>query len=249
MLSIVATETSVLTFISVPGISYRGDWTFIQLALGYILGRVLVSFFLLPVFFKYGITSIYEILEKQFNVYIQKLASFTFLITRILADGVRFLATAIIIQSITGWSIYESIVLISIITLIYTVSGGLKAVINIDAFQFIIYLVSAFICIYFLIELIPSNSLSSLYFEDKFKVFNFSNDIISNPFSFLSAFIGGTMLSLASHGSDYMMVQRVLATNNINSAKKSYDWEWYICFYTIFTILVYWFINLFSYRL
>ena len=118
MLSIVATETSVLTFISVPGISYRGDWTFIQLALGYILGRVLVSFFLLPVFFKYGITSIYEILEKQFNVYIQKLASFTFLITRILADGVRFLATAIIIQSITGWSIYESIVLISIITLI-----------------------------------------------------------------------------------------------------------------------------------
>ena len=221
MLSIVATETSVLTFISVPGISYRGDWTFIQLALGYILGRVLVSFFLLPVFFKYGITSIYEILEKQFNVYIQKLASFTFLITRILADGVRFLATAIIIQSITGWSIYESIVLISIITLIYTVSGGLKAVINIDAFQFIIYLVSAFICIYFLIELIPSNSLSSLYFEDKFKVFNFSKDIISNPFSFLSAFIGGTMLSLASHGSDYMMVQRVLATNNINSARKA----------------------------
>ena len=156
MLSIVATETSVLTFISLPGISYRGDWSFLQLALGYIAGRILVSIFLLPIFFKHGITSIYEILEKKFNVYIQKLASFTFLITRILADGVRFLATAIIIQSITGWSIYESILLIGIITLIYTISGGLKAVMHIDAFQFIIYLLSAMICIYFIIDLIQA---------------------------------------------------------------------------------------------
>ena len=101
MFSIVATETSVLTFISVPGIAYRGDWTFLQLAMGYIFGRILVSIFLLPVFFKYGVTSIYEILKKKFSVYIQKLASLTFIITRLLADGVRFLATAIIIQSIT----------------------------------------------------------------------------------------------------------------------------------------------------
>jgi uncharacterized protein YbbC (DUF1343 family)/Na+/proline symporter len=221
MLSIVATETSVLTFISVPGISYRGDWSFLQLALGYIAGRILVSIFLLPIFFKHGITSIYEILEKKFNVYIQKLASFTFLITRILADGVRFLATAIIIQSITGWSIYESILLIGIITLIYTVSGGLKAVIHIDAFQFIIYLLSAMICIYFIIDLIPENSINYLYNNGKFKIFNFTNDIITNPFSFFSAFIGGCMLSFASHGSDYMMVQRVLATSNIASARKA----------------------------
>ena len=132
MFSIVATETSVLTFISVPGIAYRGDWTFLQLAFGYIFGRFLVSFILLPIFFKYGITSIYEILAKQFSIYIQKLASATFLVTRILADGVRFLATAIIIQSITGWSISESILLIGIVTLTYTVLGGLKAIIHID---------------------------------------------------------------------------------------------------------------------
>ena len=221
MLSIVATETSVLTFISVPGISYRGDWSFLQLAIGYIAGRILVSIFLLPIFFKHGVTSIYEILEKKFNVYIQKLASFTFLITRILADGVRFLATAIIIQSITGWSIYESILLIGFITLIYTVSGGLKAVMHIDAFQFIIYLLSAIICIYFIIDLVPENSFKYLYDSGKFKIFNFTNDFITNPFSFFSAFIGGCMLSFASHGSDYMMVQRVLATSSLDKAKKA----------------------------
>ena len=140
MFSIVATETSVLTFVSVPGIAYRGDWTFLQLALGYIFGRILVSLFLLPLFFKHGITSIYEILEKHFGVVVQRLASATFLVTRILADSVRFLATAIIIESITGWAISESIILICIVTLIYTITGGLKTVIRIDAFQFVIYL-------------------------------------------------------------------------------------------------------------
>ena len=129
MFSIVATETSVLTFVSIPGIAYRGDWTFLQLALGYIFGRILVSIFLLPLFFKYGVTSIYEILEKRFSVVIQRLASATFLITRILADSVRFLATAIIIQSITGWSITSSVLLINIINSILVVESN-KLLIN-----------------------------------------------------------------------------------------------------------------------
>ena len=89
MFSIVATETSVLTFISVPGFSYRSDWFFLQLALGYIFGRVLVSSFLIPMFFKHGVTSIYEILEKRFNVIIQRIASFTFLCTAVIADAVK----------------------------------------------------------------------------------------------------------------------------------------------------------------
>ena len=152
MFSIVATETSVLTFVSVPGISYRGDWTFLQLAIGYLFGRILVSVFLIPLFFKDGIISIYEILSKKFSVKIQKLASITFLITRVLADGIRFLATAIILQTITGWDIGQSILLIGLVTLVYTVTGGLKTVIRVDALQFIIYLISAFICIYYIIS-------------------------------------------------------------------------------------------------
>lgn len=226
MFSIVATETSVLTFISIPGIAYRGDWTFLQLSFGYIIGRILVSFILLPIFFKKGITSIYEVLEDKFNIYIQKLASATFLVTRILADGVRFLATAIIIQTITGWSINESIFLIGLITLIYTVAGGLRVVMQVDSFQFLIYLLSAFICIFFLIKHIHMNSsvlysLQELSQSNKIRIFNFSGNFLSNPFTFFSAFIGGVMLSFASHGSDYMMVQRVLATRNIISARKA----------------------------
>ena len=151
MFSIVATETSVLTFISVPGISFRGDWTFLQLAFGYICGRVLVSLFLIPIYFKEGITSIYEVLEKRFGIFVQRLASFTFLFTRVLADSVRFAAIAIVIQTITNWPITLSILIVGIVTLIYTVLGGLKTVIKIDVFQFFIYVLSAFICIYSLL--------------------------------------------------------------------------------------------------
>ena len=140
MFSIVATETSVLTFISIPGISYRGDWTFIQLAFGYIFGRILVSIFLIPMFFKYGVTSIYELLEKKFNKVVQRVASLTFLFTRVLADGVRFLATAVIVQILTGWSLELSVLIIGLVTLLYTVSGGLKAILLIDSIQFLIYL-------------------------------------------------------------------------------------------------------------
>ena len=224
MFSIVATETSVLTFISVPGISYRGDWTFLQLAIGYIFGRVIVALFLLPDFFKKGIFSIYQVLEKSFGKKIQKLASLTFLITRLLADSVRFLATAIILQSITGWSIIFSVLLIAFVTLIYTILGGLRAVIKIDAFQFIIYIISAFICIFYILQNLDmsfNESIVFLYNSDKMKTFQFTGNIFSNPFMFVSAFIGGTMLSFASHGADYMMVQRVLATKNINSARKA----------------------------
>ncbi len=224
MFSIVATETSVLTFISIPGISYRGDWTFLQLAMGYIFGRILVSIILLPQFFKHGITSIYEILEKKFGKSIQKLASATFLITRLLADSVRFLATAIIIQVITGWSITFSILLIAFVTLIYTVFGGLKTVIKVDAMQFIIYIFSGFICIYFLLKQIDMTLIESIIYLkeiNKINILDFTGNLFTKPFMFFSAFIGGTMLSFASHGADYMMVQRILSIKKLESAKKA----------------------------
>ena len=114
MLSIVATETSVLTFISVPGLAYRDDWFFLQLAIGYIFGRILVSLFLLPQYFKSDVTSIYEIIGHKFGLDIQKVASGVFLITRILADGVRFLATAVVVQVITGWSLPMAVIIMGI---------------------------------------------------------------------------------------------------------------------------------------
>ena len=148
MLSIVATETSVLTFISLPGLAYRGEWFFLQLGFGYIIGRILVSIFLLPAYFEDGIVSIYEVIGNKFGSLFQKIASFIFLVTRVLADGVRFLATAVVVQVITGWSIELAVFIIGLVTLVYTLSGGLRTVIWIDSIQFLLYIIGGLISIY-----------------------------------------------------------------------------------------------------
>ena len=151
MFSIVATETSVLTFISIPGIAYRGDWTFLQLSVGYIIGRAIVCVVLLPSYFKNNIISIYETIGIKFGSRIQKLASFIFLITRILADGIRFLATSVILESITGWSLFNSVLLIGIVTLTYSLLGGIKTIVWLDSIQFILYLIGGISSIIFIL--------------------------------------------------------------------------------------------------
>ena len=125
MLSIVASETSVLTFVSVPGLAYRGDWSFLQLAMGYIIGRILVSAILLPLYFKHGVSSIYEIIGIRFGTGMQKVAALVFLVTRTLGDAIRFLAAGVVVQVVTGWSLPLSVMIIGVVTLVYTLSGGI----------------------------------------------------------------------------------------------------------------------------
>ena len=224
MFSIVATETSVLTFISIPGIAYRNNWLFLQLAMGYMLGRVLVSIFLLPGYYGKGITSIYETIEIRFGPLVQKIASMIFMITRVLADGIRFLATAVIVQVITGWSLTAAVLVIGVVTLIYTWSGGIRTVVLIDSFQFILYLSGAVISILYLINYIDNSFMqifSELFDSGKLKTIDATGNIFIAPWNFISAFIGGTLLSFASHGADYMMVQRVLGCKSLHDARKA----------------------------
>ena len=224
MFSIVATETSVLTFISVPGLAYRGDWFFLQLAFGYMIGRVLVSIFLLPQYFKAGVVSIYEVIGFRFGELFQKIASLIFLITRVLADGVRFLATAVIVQVITGWPLFMAVLVIGAVTLIYTLSGGIKTVIWIDSVQFILYLLGGLISVVIALnylEIPLFEIISNLSSSNKLKIFTVKGNLFFDPYFFLSAIIGGIFLSFSSHGIDHMMVQRVLSTKNIKSAKKA----------------------------
>ena len=157
MLSIVATETSVLTFISVPGLAYRDNWFFLQLALGYIIGRVLVSLILLPQYFSTGIISIYEVLGEKFGHNIQKLASGVFLVTRVLADGIRFLATAVVVQVVTGWSLPSAVLMIGIVTLGYTLSGGIRTIVWVDSIQFVLYLFGGVLTIFFSLNYIDQS--------------------------------------------------------------------------------------------
>ena len=224
MLSIVATETSVLTFISIPGIAYRGNWFFLQLAIGYILGRLLVSIFFLPKYFTSGITSIYEILGEKYGTLIQKVASGIFLVTRVLADGIRFLATAVIVQVVTGWSLPFSVLIIGIVTVIYTSLGGIRTIVWIDSMQFLLYLAGGLISILFILfnsEGSFSTIFDTLSNQGKLNIFNLSGNIFEDPYFFISAIIGGMFLSFSSHGVDYMMVQRVLTTKDLSSGRKA----------------------------
>ena len=222
MFSIVATETSVLTFISVPGLAYRGDWFFLQLGMGYILGRVLVSAFLIPQYFKSGVMSIYEVIGEKFGTMVQKVASLTFLITRIFADGIRFLATAVIVQVVTGWSIELSVLIIGIVTVVYTLSGGIKTILWVDSFQFILYLMGGIIVIYTILTSSDFQGIDSVLIANKMKIFRFGTDnMFKDAWFFGSAFLGGTLLSFASHGADHMMVQRVLSCKDVSDARKA----------------------------
>ncbi|WP_076789829.1 sodium:solute symporter [Chlorobium sp. KB01] len=224
MLSIVASETSVLTFVSVPGLAYRGDWTFLQLAMGYIVGRVLVSLILLPMYFKHGVSSIYEIIGLRYGPGMQKVASIVFLVTRTLGDAIRFLAAGVVVQVVTGWSLPLAVMIIGIVTLVYTLSGGIKAVVWLESFQFSLYLLGGILSILFLLQSIDQglpSIITSLLAAGKLKIINTDPHILTNPLTFISAFVGGILLSLSSHGVDYMMVQRVLGCKDLRSARKA----------------------------
>ncbi len=224
MLSIVASETSVLTFVSVPGLAYRGDWSFLQLAMGYIIGRILVSAILLPMYFKHGVSSIYEIIGIRFGTGMQKVAALVFLVTRTLGDAIRFLAAGVVVQVVTGWSLPLSVMIIGVVTLVYTLSGGIKAVVWLESFQFSLYLLGGVLSIVFLLHSIDKGLpeiLTSLSNSGKLNIINTDPHFLTNPLTFFSAFIGGILLSLSSHGVDYMMVQRVLGCKNLSSARKA----------------------------
>ena len=225
MLSVVATETSVLTFISVPGIAYRGNWFFLQLAFGYIIGRVAVSLLLLPLYYAKGITSIYQYIGQRFGARVQKVTSAVFMVTRILADGVRFFATALLVQTLLPLTIPQAVLLVGGVTLVYTLAGGIRSVVWMDTVQFVLYLGCGLVSLWFIHNLIDGGlgaGLSQLAEAGKLGVFNFrAGEVFSlqAAYAFPAAILGGAFLSFASHGTDYMMVQRILSTRNLSAAR------------------------------
>ncbi|UCD39271.1 MAG: sodium:solute symporter [Fidelibacterota bacterium] len=225
MLSVVATETSVLTFISVPGLAYRGNWFFLQLAFGYILGRVAVSLLLLPLYYAQGITSIYQYIGQRFGVRVQRITSAIFLVTRILADGVRFFATALLVQTLLPLTIPQAVLLMGGVTLVYTLAGGIRSVVWMDTVQFILYLGCGLLSLWFIHGLIEGglgSGITQMVEAGKLGVLNFrGGEVLSlkAAYAFPAAILGGAFLSFASHGTDYMMVQRILSTRNISAAR------------------------------
>jgi Na+/proline symporter len=175
-------------------------------------------------YFKHGVSSIYEIIGIRFGTGMQKVAALVFLVTRTLGDAIRFLAAGVVVQVVTGWSLPLSVMIIGIVTLVYTLSGGIKAVVWLESFQFSLYLLGGVLSIVFLLHSIDKGLpeiLTSLSNSGKLNIINTDPHFLTNPLTFFSAFIGGILLSLSSHGVDYMMVQRVLGCKNLRSAKKA----------------------------
>lgn len=223
LLSIVATETSAVTFLSVPGIGYRpqgGNLTFLQLALGYILGRCLVAWFLLPQYMRGDLFSAYEVLRARFNTTVQRVASGLFLVTRTVADGLRLLLTAYLLQYV-GWGVEVAIVAVGVVTVVYTYLGGMKAVLWTDVTQFAIKIAGAALAFAYVLIRLPGGW--GAYREqgealDKFRVFDWQFDPASDA-NIWAGVVGGCVLSMASHGADQLMVQRYLCARSLKTAR------------------------------
>lgn len=221
--SIIATETSTVTFLSVPGLAYFGNFAFLQLPLGYFLGRVLVVALLLPHYFRGEMYSAYEVLSRRFGGEVRKVASLLFMVTRTLADGLRIFLTAIPVQIVTGLDQATSVVIVGLTSIAYTCFGGIKSVVWTDCLQFVTYIVAAGAALAMLVSGLPGgwNELTTFATEqNKLTMFDLSFDLTRN-YTLWAGVIGGAFLSLTTHGADQMMVQRYLCARNQGAAAKA----------------------------
>ncbi|HXO86634.1 MAG TPA: sodium:solute symporter [Gemmatimonadales bacterium] len=219
MLSIVATETSALTVISVPGIAARGNLTFLQLAFGYLLGRIGVASLLLPGYFDGTQETAYQRLERRFGVATRRIASGAFLVTRALGDGVRVYATAIPLAIITQWSIPAGIFAVGIVTIFYTWVGGLRAVVWVDVIQLVFYLLGAIATILIALHA-PVHTFAEAWSAGKLTVIDPALSF-TRTYTLWGGLIGGALLSAASHGTDHLIVQRLLASRDLADSKRA----------------------------
>ena len=217
LVSVVATETSALTVISIPGIGFRGDLTFLQLTVGYLLGRIGVAWLLLPGYFRGETQTAYQVLGARWGLPAQRAASAVFMVTRTLGDSVRLFATAIPLAVITGWSYPASILALGTATVLYTYTGGLRAVVWVDVVQWFVYVLAGIAALVVGLQLAPG-ALAAAGAAGKLHVLDFRLSL-TQPYTFAAAVIGGALLSSASHGTDHLIVQRLLATRALRDAR------------------------------
>jgi len=215
-LSIVAAETSTLTIISIPGLAYDTNLTFLQVIMGYVAGRIVISFLLLPHYFRGDLYTAYELIERRFGRTLRSLTAGLFLLTRAAAEGVRVYAVSIVVSIALGTGEIASIAIITALTLIYTFEGGLAAVIWTDVVQTAIYVGGTLVGLTTILHLVPggwSAIHSAASAAGKFRIFDFTPSIWI-PYTFWAGLIGGTFFTTASHGTDQLIVQRLLAARN-----------------------------------
>jgi solute:Na+ symporter, SSS family len=221
LFSVVATETSTLTFLSIPGLAYATNLNFLQITVGYLIGRTIVAFVLLPSYFRGELTTAYGLLEARFGLPARRFASGIFMFTRALADGVRLFATAIPLALITGWSYPVSILVMGVATLLYTYFGGIRAVVWMDGVQMLIYMGGAVGALWVLLNGLPGGwdgLLAAAGEAGKLDMLRLDFDW-SAPYTLWAGLLGGAFLSMASHGTDQLIVQRLLTCRNLRQSQ------------------------------
>ena len=215
-LSIVAAETSTLTIISIPGLAYDSNLTFLQLVVGYVVGRVIISVVLLPQYFRGDLYTAYQLIERRFGPALRTVTAGLFLLTRAAAEGVRVYAVSIVVSIALGTGEITSIAIITLLTLIYTFEGGLAAVIWTDVVQTFIYIGGTLIGLVTILHLIPGGWGSAHAIAASFNKFRMINTSFNFglPYTLWAGVIGGAFLTTASHGTDQLIVQRLLAARN-----------------------------------
>lgn len=229
--SIVATETSTITFISVPGIAFArgGNFQFLQLVFGYMLGRVVISLLFIPMYFKGELQTVYQLLGDRFGTKVKMLASALFVVMRNIADGIRLLLTAIVLAAVyvafvpnadEATVIIASIILLGVVMIIFTYYGGMEAVIWVEVIQLGIYIggaIAAAVVIFNQVEGGMPRVLEIGQQFNKFQIFDFTLDF-TKTYTFWAGLIGGCFLTMSTHGTDQYLVQRYLCTNKPSRA-------------------------------
>ena len=224
-LSIVAAETSTLTVISVPGLAYDKDFRFLQLVIGYLVGRTIVSFLFIPQYFRGELLTAYQLIERRFGQKLRSLTASMFLLTRAAAEGVRVFAVAIVVRValgslLSGLSDFQrdlsAIGIVSVLTLAYTFEGGMAAVIWTDVIQLTIYIAGTIVGFFTILHLVPGGWItihSIAGHADKFRIIDTSWNL-TTTYTLWSGIIGGAFLTTASHGTDQLIVQRLLSARS-----------------------------------
>ena len=260
MASIVATETSTVTVVSLPGFAFGTDLTFLQLALGYLVGRVLVTMLFIPGYFRGEYLTAYQVLTERFGGGVGRLAATIFLGTRNLADGFRLFATGLVLGAVlltwpgaraaatallpgldpTTPVLIASVLLLGVITIAYTYLGGMTAVLWTDLLQLIVYVSGAVVAAFVLIDLIPggwSEVVETGSAAGRFRMFDFTWDL-DRSYTFWSGLIGGACLTVATHGTDQLIVQRYLCSRSPREASKALLWSGVVVFVQFVLFLV-----------
>ncbi|MDQ3711385.1 MAG: sodium:solute symporter [Acidobacteriota bacterium] len=229
--SIVATETSTITFISVPGIAFAkgGNFQFLQLVFGYMLGRIVISLLFIPMYFRGELQTVYQLLGERFGNKVKMLASALFVVMRNIADGIRLLLTAIVLAAVyaafqpdtnADYVVVASIILLGAVMIIFTFYGGIEAVIWVEVVQLAIYIGGAIAAAVVLLNQIDGGMPQILEIGrqfDKFDLFDFTLDF-TKTYTFWAGLIGGCFLTMSTHGTDQYLVQRYLCTNRASRA-------------------------------